>query len=717
MKRSHEDGARPRPKRIATAERRKSSPTDQLAKLAGKKVDPHVRRTGDYLIGPRLGVSPVKSILHCLGRRDGTDRYFLLKILHLGIGSKETQDERQGKMLLHTENSLLSLLEGESGVIQKHATFVDTAPQEEEAGAENQLVYTGRRVRRIVLVLDCVAPHNFSTQTQNLVNLQHHVIREKKLSERETLVIFHNVVKIVESLHKKDIVHRDLKLGNIVLDRRSQAVTITNFCLGKHLMREDDLLKDQRGSPAYISPDVLSGKPYKGKPSDMWALGVVLYTMLYGQFPFYDNVPQELFNKIKAADFTVPDDGRVSEDARNLIRRLLVTDPDSRLTSTQVRVKVEGIILMWRNISPAPDDFQIVPEMESPEKESSRKKKTEFSQDSLLLNLGSQGGEFLSEPAAEVSKPRRDGKNGVIPVHKLGEDARPLSAEEYRMYSQAITQMRGGRVRSNRQTAANDQVLVRSDRLPGFQRQLNRPNLAAPTTTASLPATVPDQAEVLDLSQGPRREEAPVRSTVPPYIGQGMPAPSQTRPGVVRTSSALSLVGALRRLGTRVNLVPVSTEVGATSSRNRAEAGATSSRNRDEVGATSSRSRAEAGPNSSRTRPSGSRRSSSHRHTSRHSDSGRRSRRPPRDPDNPSIVPSPSLPIQAPDTLPSLLSLPPGESIALPLAEATRLLGLTLGPIRGQRRDQEIGDHEQQNLEGAEETSLGEAQSLTEQDL
>jgi serine/threonine protein kinase len=52
------------------------------------------------------------------------------------------------------------------------------------------------------------------------------------------------------------------------------------------------LLKDQRGSPAYISPDVLSGKPYLGKPSDMWALGVVLFTMLYGQFPFYDSVPQ-----------------------------------------------------------------------------------------------------------------------------------------------------------------------------------------------------------------------------------------------------------------------------------------------------------------------------------------------------------------------------------------------------------------------------------------
>ena len=60
-------------------------------------------------------------------------------------------------------------------------------------------------------------------------------------------------------------------------------------------MNDNDLLKDQRGSPAYISPDVLSGKPYAGKPSDMWALGVVLFTMLYGQFPFYDSAPHELF--------------------------------------------------------------------------------------------------------------------------------------------------------------------------------------------------------------------------------------------------------------------------------------------------------------------------------------------------------------------------------------------------------------------------------------
>lgn len=48
------------------------------------------------------------------------------------------------------------------------------------------------------------------------------------------------------------------------------------------------------------------GNPYDGKASDMWAMGVLLYTMLYGQFPFYDEDPQELFKKIKAADFSIP---------------------------------------------------------------------------------------------------------------------------------------------------------------------------------------------------------------------------------------------------------------------------------------------------------------------------------------------------------------------------------------------------------------------------
>ncbi|TWW80059.1 Serine/threonine-protein kinase 40 [Takifugu flavidus] len=267
----------------------------------------NAKRAGPFILGPRLGNSPVPSIVQCLARKDGTDDFYQLKILTLEERvdcAGETQEERQGKMLLHTEYSLLSLLHNQDGVVHHHGLFQDRAYEIVEDMESNKV---RKMKKRICLVLDCLCAHDFSDKTADLINLQHYVIKEKRLSEREAIVIFYDVVRVVEALHKKNIVHRDLKLGNMVLNKRTHRITITNFCLGKHLVSEDDLLKDQRGSPAYISPDVLSGRPYRGKPSDMWALGVVLFTMLYGQFPFYDSIPQELFRKIKAAEYSIPE--------------------------------------------------------------------------------------------------------------------------------------------------------------------------------------------------------------------------------------------------------------------------------------------------------------------------------------------------------------------------------------------------------------------------
>ena len=82
--------------------------------LVGMVVPPHTRRAGKYLLGPKLGVSPVKSIVQCLARLENTDQYFQVKLLTMYSGSgsrngrEESQDEKQGKMLLHTEYSLLS---------------------------------------------------------------------------------------------------------------------------------------------------------------------------------------------------------------------------------------------------------------------------------------------------------------------------------------------------------------------------------------------------------------------------------------------------------------------------------------------------------------------------------------------------------------------------------------------------------------------------------
>ena len=83
------------------------------------------------------------------------------------------QDEKQGKMLLHTEHSLLSLLSGMEGVVQKHDFFTEMCLMEESnPGNGSKSIYNGRKLRRICLVLDCLTPNDFTNRTQNLVNLQ-----------------------------------------------------------------------------------------------------------------------------------------------------------------------------------------------------------------------------------------------------------------------------------------------------------------------------------------------------------------------------------------------------------------------------------------------------------------------------------------------------------------------------------------------------------------
>ncbi|XP_059546144.1 serine/threonine-protein kinase 40 isoform X2 [Myotis daubentonii] len=334
-------------------------------------------------------------------------------------------------MLLHTEYSLLSLLHTQDGVVHHHGLFQDRTCEIVEDTESSRLVKKTKK--RICLVLDCLCAHDFSDKTADLINLQHYVIKEKRLSERETVVIFYDVVRVVEALHQKNIVHRDLKLGNMVLNKRTHRITITNFCLGKHLVSEGDLLKDQRGSPAYISPDVLSGRPYRGKPSDMWALGVVLFTMLYGQFPFYDSVPQELFRKIKAAEYTIPEDGRVSESTVCLIRKLLVLDPQQRLAAADVLEALSAIIASWQSLSSLSGPLQVVPDiddqMSNADSSQEAKVTEECSQYEFENYMRQQL--LLAEEKSSIHEarswvPKRQFGSAPL-VRRLGHDAQPMN--------------------------------------------------------------------------------------------------------------------------------------------------------------------------------------------------------------------------------------------------------------------------------------------------
>lgn len=97
----------------------------------------------------------------------------------------------------------------------------------------------------------------------------------------------------------------------------------------------DDSLSDKHGCPAYVSPEILNASgSYSGKAADVWSLGVMLYTILVGRYPFHDVEPGSLFSKIRRGHFNVPD--ALTPRAKCLIRSLLRREPTERLTSREV---------------------------------------------------------------------------------------------------------------------------------------------------------------------------------------------------------------------------------------------------------------------------------------------------------------------------------------------------------------------------------------------
>mmetsp|Transcript_34402 Transcript_34402/g.31107 ORF Transcript_34402/g.31107 Transcript_34402/m.31107 type:complete len:102 (-) Transcript_34402:84-389(-) len=88
------------------------------------------------------------------------------------------------------------------------------------------------------------------------------------------------------------------------------------------------------GTPSYMAPEIVSKKNYRGRPTDIWALGILMFTLLAGHFPFRGYDDRDLFAKIKRGKFNIPT--IVTEDAANLLRKILRVNPDERVTVDQI---------------------------------------------------------------------------------------------------------------------------------------------------------------------------------------------------------------------------------------------------------------------------------------------------------------------------------------------------------------------------------------------
>ncbi|XP_013409915.1 tribbles homolog 2-like [Lingula anatina] len=172
---------------------------------------------------------------------------------------------------------------------------------------------------------------------KNFGDLHTHVRNERKLKEREAKKLFAQIVRAVQRCHENGIVLRDLKLRKFVFQDELRKKLKLEGLEDSFVLEDehDDSMRDKHGCPAYVSPEILcANTPYSGKAADMWSLGVILYTMLFGRYPFHDTEPSALFRKILRGQYNVPE--TVSSKARCLIRSLLRQDPSERLTADEV---------------------------------------------------------------------------------------------------------------------------------------------------------------------------------------------------------------------------------------------------------------------------------------------------------------------------------------------------------------------------------------------
>ncbi|KIO19784.1 hypothetical protein M407DRAFT_40399, partial [Tulasnella calospora MUT 4182] len=161
--------------------------------------------------------------------------------------------------------------------------------------------------------------------------LYDYLVEKGRLSELETRQVFGELCLALHYVHSQGVVHRDLKLENVLLDERCH-VKLSDFGFTREF-EQGRFLETYCGTTGYAAPEMLLCQRYTGTEVDSWSLGVILYCLLVGTLPFDDDDEDVMKRKIIQGDYEDPE--WLSTDARDLIRNLLQKDPAKRLTVSQ----------------------------------------------------------------------------------------------------------------------------------------------------------------------------------------------------------------------------------------------------------------------------------------------------------------------------------------------------------------------------------------------
>ncbi|XP_049271681.1 calcium/calmodulin-dependent protein kinase type II alpha chain isoform X45 [Rhipicephalus sanguineus] len=164
------------------------------------------------------------------------------------------------------------------------------------------------------------------------------IVAREYYSEADASHCIQQILESVNHCHQNNVVHRDLKPENLLLASKAKgaAVKLADFGLAIEVQGEQQAWYGFAGTPGYLSPEVLKKDPY-GKPVDIWACGVILYILLVGYPPFWDEDQHRLYAQIKAGayDYPSPEWDTVTPEAKNLINSMLTVNPAKRITAAE----------------------------------------------------------------------------------------------------------------------------------------------------------------------------------------------------------------------------------------------------------------------------------------------------------------------------------------------------------------------------------------------
>ncbi|KAK0564987.1 hypothetical protein OC844_001441 [Tilletia horrida] len=270
-----------------------------------------------------------------------------------------------------------------------------------------------------------------------------HILAHKYLREKDACRLFAQLISGVSYLHQKKIIHRDLKLENLLLDRHRNVI-ITDFGFANNFEdKRDDLMATSCGSPCYAAPElVVQDGLYAGSAVDVWSCGVILYAMLAGYLPFDDD-PQNpdgdninlLYKYIMATPLSFPD--YISAEPRDLLSKMLVPDPLQRATLP--------IVMAHSWLAPYRDLFKFtVEELEHAAKEQQTRKRHAYRQQMIAQQINQEKARYQSNQPMGRSQTSADGAGLLLGAGSgvsgsTASNGLPLDARQQRHQSAMAT--------------------------------------------------------------------------------------------------------------------------------------------------------------------------------------------------------------------------------------------------------------------------------------